>query len=180
MSTRTKEFVPYKERLAAEQSKEFEDPAVMFDKVIRESIAVIHERGFDPVYSFRSDAPVDLCKALGLAQKRIGYTALYECPIFMLSEWTGEKLTALSLTFDQGMALAYLESCGRISDEIYAKVGPPPPTVPIPKVRAKRGEGAPKTPPAPRICQDCGDTMPSRRGRVPKYCESCKPKHVDD
>lgn len=88
-------------------------------EVYAEAAEVILERGYAPEYVWKKDAPVDLPRALGLAQKRVGYSGREECPVILLSQWVGDTLSHASTRYTKEEAVALFMWAARNADTLH-------------------------------------------------------------
>lgn len=125
--------------------------------VYKRASAIIVERGFTTEYSFKSGSPVDLSRAIGLAQKDVGYSTRLESALGLLGDYHGRFIHEIGKDFDEDDALDFLEDAVMAAGEIAAGKTLPPPE--------KR----------PFMCVGCGKPIERRRGRQ-KYHPECKPE----
>lgn len=71
------------------------------------AVTIIEERGFAHQYAFKSNGPVDLMRAIGLAERRLGYPASAPDPCHTLADSQGRSCSVLTreLTGEQVVEL---------------------------------------------------------------------------
>lgn len=125
--------------------------------VYKRASAIIVERGFTTEYSFKSGSPVDLARAIGLAQKDVGYSTRLESALTLLSDYHGKFVHEIGKSFDEDDALDFLEDAVmNVVDVAAGNVLPPPEKQPF-------------------LCAGCNKPIEKRRGRQ-KYHPECKPE----
>lgn len=97
--------------------------------VYTKAAEIIEERGWAQTYSYRSSAPVDLPRALLLAERAVGYSAASTAPGELLGVHQGKPPSALSRELDQDQALSLLRWAAEhveVLEQAWADAQPKP------------------------------------------------------